>query len=108
MVFYERFIELCQENNVAPSKAVLKAGCSNGTGTNWKKSYEAGKDTLPDGKTLVNLANFLGCSVDYLLGRSEIRNTKQSDEDVMQQFNALSPTNQEVALKFIRFLKSEE
>lgn len=58
--------------------------------------------------SLAKIADYLGCSVDYLLGRSEIRNTKQSNEDVMQQFNALSSSNQEAALKFIRFLKSEE
>lgn len=57
---------------------------------------------------LAKIADYLGCSVDYLLGRSEIRNTEQSHEDVLQQFNALSPSDREAALKFMRFLKSEE
>lgn len=57
---------------------------------------------------LAKIADYLGCSVDYLLGRSEIRNTEQSHEDVLQQFNALSPSDQETILKFMRFLKNEE
>lgn len=57
---------------------------------------------------LAKIADYLGCSVDYLLGRSEIRNTEQSDEEIVRQFNALSPSDQEAALKFIRFLKNEE
>lgn len=57
---------------------------------------------------LAKIADYLGCSVDYLLGRSEIKNTEQSHEEIVRQFNALSPSNQETILKFMRFLKNEE
>ena len=47
-----------------------------------------GRGSCPSGETLLNLANYLDCSVDYLLGETDIPEvnrfqiqTKQEDND---------------------------
>lgn len=43
--------------------------------------YEQGKRT-PDSETLTKLANFFEVSVDYLLGRTNIKNNNPLDKDI--------------------------
>lgn len=49
-----------------------------GIGANTLSQYENGKRE-PDNNTLVQLADYFNVSVDYLLGRDEIKNPPQSD-----------------------------
>ena len=57
-----------------------------GIGANTLSQYENGKRE-PDNNTLVQLADYFNVSVDYLLGRDEIKNPPQSDGAFDQIFS---------------------
>lgn len=61
-----RIKERCKERGVS-IKALLEQ-----TETSRNLIYEIeGRGSCPSGETLLNLADYLDCSVDYLLGRTE-------------------------------------
>ncbi len=66
MLFYERLKELRNEKKITQTELSkltnLSTGCIG--------MLETGKRE-PTGKTLVILADFFGCSVDYLIGRED-------------------------------------
>lgn len=67
-MFWSRFFELCNAISKSPNSVCKDLGFSNATATHWKK----GK--IPNGDALIKLANYLDCSVDYLLGKTDIKN----------------------------------
>lgn len=40
-MFYDRFVQICAEHNVSPSKAAIEAGLSKSTVTYWKNNATA-------------------------------------------------------------------
>ena len=65
-MFYERFKELCNNRRETPNSVCVKLGLSQAAAPYWKKS---GKP--PKRETLELLAEYFGCSVEYLLGREK-------------------------------------
>ena len=65
-MFWQRFYDLCISNGTKPNPVAKKIGISSGTLTKWKT-----QNVLPNGETLKKLADYLNCSVDYLLGRTD-------------------------------------
>lgn len=63
-MFWDVFYNLCITNGTSPNAVCKKLDLSNATATSWKKSA-----ALPNGETLLKLADYFGCSVDYLLDR---------------------------------------
>lgn len=63
-MFWERFYNLCLQKNTKPNPVAKKIGISSGIVTKWKN-----EDTLPNGETLLKIADYFDVSVDYLLGR---------------------------------------
>ena len=68
MNFKERFDSLCREKGETPTSIGTQLGFSRGTVSKWR----SGK-FVPGEKSLNRLAEFFGVSIDYLLGKSEIR-----------------------------------
>lgn len=64
-MFWERFYNLCLEKDTKPNPVAKKIGISSGIVTKWKN-----EDTLPNGETLLKIADYFNVSVDYLLGRT--------------------------------------
>lgn len=64
-MFWDNFYNACLAKNIKPSAVVQKLGLSGGSVTTWKKRP-------PSAETLLLLADYLDCSVDYLLGRTEV------------------------------------
>ena len=65
-LFWERFYLLCLSNGTKPNPLAKEIGISSGIVTKWKN-----EGTLPNGETLLKIADYLDCSVDYLLGRTD-------------------------------------
>lgn len=74
-MFYELFCKLCDEKNVAPTRAALDMGMSKATPTTWKN-----KGTTPQAAQLQKIADYFGVSVDYLLGNEEKLASQEADE----------------------------
>lgn len=65
-MFWERFYQMCTNNGTKPNPLAKEIGISSGIVTKWKTA-----GTLPNGETLIKIADYLNCSVDYLLGRTD-------------------------------------
>lgn len=68
MEFYQRFLELCEEKGVKPTNLLLSMNLSSSKGTAWKNG------SLPSTEILIALSNEFNVSVDYLVGKSDVRN----------------------------------
>ncbi len=65
-MFWKRFYELCISKNTKPNPVAKDIGISSGVVTKWKNGT-----TIPNGETLIKIADYLDCSIDYLLGRTD-------------------------------------
>ena len=66
-MFWDRFYDLCLKTTGKKPNAIREdIGVSSGVITKWKSG-----DCLPNGETLKRIADYLDCSVDYLLGRTD-------------------------------------
>lgn len=65
-LFWERFYNLCIKRGTRPNPVGKEIGISSGIISKWKN-----ENTLPSGEILIKIANYLDCSVDYLLGRTD-------------------------------------
>lgn len=64
MNFYETIKEICnRKKNITLTEMVKALELSTSMPTNWKRGI------IPNGETLIKLADYLGVSIDYLLGR---------------------------------------
>jgi len=63
-MFWEKFCNLCNLRNTNPNKVCSYLELSNATATKWKKA-----GAVPNGDTLIKIADYFGVSTDYLLGR---------------------------------------
>ena len=65
ILFWERFYALCILKGTKPNPVAKEIGVSSGIVTKWKTD-----GTLPNGETLIKIAEYFDCSVDYLVGRT--------------------------------------
>ena len=64
-MFCDRLYHLCTKNNFKPNTVAKAIGLSTATATKWKNG------SVPNGEALSKIADYLDCSVDYLLGRTD-------------------------------------
>ena len=69
-MFTEIFIEILQKNNITPYQVAKNTGISQGLMGEYKKGIK-----LPTIPNLIKIADYLDCSVDYLLGRTDNPNS---------------------------------
>lgn len=63
-MFYENFLKLCADRNIAPSAVLISLGMSKGSVTHWKN----GK--TPHDSTVAKIAEYFGVTVDDLTGNA--------------------------------------
>lgn len=87
-MFWNNFYNACLANGIKPTALIQKLGLSSSSTTTWKKRP-------PNAETLLILADSLGVSVDYLLGRekSETEPIDPTTKLLVENFNKLSPQN---------------
>ena len=100
MSFWNIFNDLCNSKGTKPNPVGKKVGVASSTITQWKNG------SVPNGETLIKIADYLDCSVDYLLGRtsnsSSITMQKksspseltESEQKMIDIFKCLSPMQQ--------------
>lgn len=110
MTFWERFYNLCLENNTKPNPLGVKLGIPSATIAGWKKG------SYPNAIYLEKLSDYFGVSVDYLLGKSDIKKEQavldeQPASEELKRLREVSSTlsDEEVrkALEYVEFLKSQ-
>ncbi len=65
-MFTERFKKIIQTNNLTAYRIAKDTGISQGLMAEYHKG-----DKIPTVNNLVKIADYLNCSVDYLLGRTD-------------------------------------
>ena len=65
-MFTNRFVEYLQTKNITAYKVAKETGISQGLMNEYKNGVK-----LPTVQNLAKIADYLDCSVDYLLGRTD-------------------------------------
>lgn len=87
-MFYDRFIELCKERGVAPTRAAIEAGLSKSTVTKWKNTAES----EPSGTAIRKLADYFQITRAELLGEESAQKEKplvNGDEELTEYLDIL-------------------
>lgn len=71
-MFYDKFVSLCKEKGVAPTRAALDIGLSKSAPIKWRTT-----GATPNGETLNKIAEYFSVSVSVLLGEE----TKKAPTD---------------------------
>ena len=74
-MFTDRFIEIIQEKQLTPYRIAKETGISQGLMGEYKRGLK-----VPTVDNLVKIANYLDCSIDYLLGRTDNPEVNKSKE----------------------------
>lgn len=92
MSFFERYAATCTEHGIEPcsQRAADLFGISRSTISSWNT-----KNTFPKGETVAAIADALGVSADYLLGRTDnpidYANSAPVVEDVSRDYMGTIP-----------------
>ena len=113
MAFQERFKELLDEKLISYSSVAKKTGIPVTTLSNY-----INRGSIPSMIQLTLLADFFGCSVDYLIGReddfgnvsvsSSPSDLSKDEKTLLERFRKLGPFERESILVQIDALSSEE
>ena len=84
-MFWERFSEECTLAGKKPNPVAKELGVSSGTVTGWKNG------ALPKPEILSKIASYFDVSVDYLLGKTNIKEKPATNEgdELSQEFKSL-------------------
>ena len=85
MIFIERLKQLREAKNLTQLRLAMELNVSQET----ISGYEIGK-AVPPAEMLVKLANTLDTSVDYILGRTDIKSTLRASELSEQEAEILT------------------
>jgi transcriptional regulator with XRE-family HTH domain len=88
MTFWETFVRLCDEHKTKPNPVASELGISSGSVSQWKTG------SIPSAERLLLLADYFGCSIDYLLGRTNNPSMHQQDNNfgnIVNSYNNNSP-----------------
>ena len=74
-MFYDKFILLCKERNVAPTRVLLDIGLSKSAQNKWAKGAKPGSDAVH------KLADYFNVSTDYLLDKENENTPVLTEKD---------------------------
>lgn len=76
-MFYDIILELCSEKNVKITNVIKNLNMSSGNMARWKNGI------LPNSETLISLADYFNVSTDYLLGRTNVKNSDLTESEFL-------------------------
>lgn len=109
-VFYDRFVQICAERGISPSRAAIEAGLSKSTVTKWKNT----PDAEPTGAALKKLSAYFGIPVSELLNEeSKKAPTENGERDILdevdigfyQGYKELDEADKEVLRDMVRVMR---
>lgn len=75
-MFYDKFLQLCAQRGISPSKAAVEAGISKSLVTKWRTNQVQ----VPSAEVLQKLSRYFSISVSDLLGE-----TKQAPNETVER-----------------------
>lgn len=94
-MFYDRFIELCKQKGVSPTRAALEAGISKSLVSKWKSN--AAKEPSPE--VLRKIADYFGISPYEVLEAKEEKPLDSEDQELNEYLEMLR-TRPEMKMMF--------
>lgn len=97
MCFIERILNLVEQQGISKNKLLTDLKLSKNSFVNWEE-----RNTIPGGDTLLKIADYFNCSVDYLLGRdwgSNISGLSNTEKEIIDKFRSLSDEGRDYILK---------
>lgn len=82
-MFWTKYIELCEKNNIKPRALASKLGAAPATVTRWKNG------SVPNRDMLENIAKSLGVTVDFLLNDEEYSINMTEKRSTFKKLTAL-------------------
>lgn len=109
MSFYETLSSLMKKRNVTAKQLSEKLKIGKNQFKYWKDN-----GNIPNGETLISLADYFDCSVDYLLGRKEtkkaavlpVESSDTKKEQLIKNYELLNDEGQEDLLDYSEMLAS--
>ena len=97
IVFYDRFIELCQRKGVSPTRAALEAGISKSLVSKWK----ANASREPSPEVIRKLADYFELSPYEVVAAKTPSNENASPEDAeLNEYLEMLRTRPEMKMMF--------
>ena len=103
MTFLENFLSRCEARGEAPTHALEAAGLSKSCLSKWRKY----PDRTPTGDTVLQIANYFGCTFEDLLYSGPVRSRGKTALKIQNLVDKLTEEQQEYLLKFIQFTWDE-
>ena len=104
-VFWENYLELCNEREIKPTTAVRDMGISPGAPTSWKLG------AVPRIAVAQKVADYFGVTVERLYhGKAETAADTHKDEifrEIVSTVESLDEDKQKQLLDYVRFLNSQ-
>lgn len=95
-MFYDRFVYLCNQRGVSPSRAALDAGISKSLVTKWKAN--SAKDPSPE--VLRKLAKYFNVPVSDLLDENMEKKPLVNDDEELTEYLQMLKTRPECRMLF--------
>ena len=99
-MFTEKFVEILQERAIKPYHISKSTGISAGLMSEYANGVK-----LPTLINFVKIADYLGCSVDYLLGR-DIKNNAPDDNIRNAIFEIINNLPDEKRIRLLGYLEA--
>lgn len=115
-MFYEKLLELCKLRGVTPTEVTRQIGVNKSNVTYWKNG------SIPKATTMNKIANYFGCTVEYLLGdvpepsmKEEKKPSKEAEQEItfddftyamINETKELTDGDKELLLSLVRQLNS--
>ena len=102
-MFFDKYKELCDKNQVSCSKAAADMGLSNSTPTRWKKT-----GSTPDTATLQKVSEYFDVPIEFLIsGETNAKEKPVPNEDELDKMliNLLKELTPEEAAKAASFVQ---
>jgi transcriptional regulator with XRE-family HTH domain len=109
-MFKQRFTLLCAKKNTSPSVVCRAVGLTPSAYSQWKD------DSVPRKTTIIKIADYLGVTVDDLVGNDDVCNATEPEEekrpaaDLNQQlaelWEQLDEAGKEEAKRYLEYLRS--
>lgn len=110
IVFYDRFVYLCTQKGVSPSRAAIDAGISKSLVTKWKTN----NIEVPSPDVIVKLSKYFGLPVSEFLGEeTEKAPTESGERDILDeidiafygQYKELTEDDKETVRDMVRVMR---
>lgn len=110
-MFYDNFVRLCNRAGKSPSSVATEIGLSRASVSGWKNGKK------PTDATAMKLADYLGVSVDYLMGEADDPEIKKAPtlsgehskeaQKFAAEFSDFTPDEWSELRRYADFLKSQ-